>query len=195
MKRILAIIVLIFSLQSLTKADDTRDFQIEGMSIGDSLLDYFSEKEIIEEKKSEYNYKNIFATIGFRKNSFENYDKVQFDYKLNDKTYKIYGITGVIYFKDNFKDCLDKKEEIILQLSASLKNIKRQNQDQTHWADKSGDSKTYDSYFNFDSGGYVLVTCYDWSEKKNNENGWFDNLKVGILTQEFQDFLKTTYNN
>ncbi len=195
MKKLLLILILSLSLQSSIAADDIRDFEIEGMSIGDSLLDHFSEKEIIEEKKDEYNYKNIFATIGIRKNSFENYDKVQFDYKLNDKTYKIYGITGMIYFKDNFKDCLDKKEEIILQLSASLKNIKRQDQEKTHWADKSGDSKTYDSYFTFDSGGYLLVTCYDWSKKKNNENGWFDNLKVGFLTQEFQDFLTTTYDN
>ena len=47
MKRLLLILILTFSFQTLTKADDIRDFQIEGMSIGDSLLDYFSEDEII----------------------------------------------------------------------------------------------------------------------------------------------------
>ena len=45
MKRLLAylflVLVLIFSLQSWTKADDISEFEIEGMSIGDSLLDYF----------------------------------------------------------------------------------------------------------------------------------------------------------
>jgi len=46
MRVFIAVIVLIFSLQSWTKADDIRDFQIEGISIGDSLLDYFSEEEI-----------------------------------------------------------------------------------------------------------------------------------------------------
>ena len=35
-----------FSFQSWTKADDIRDFEIEGMSIGDSLLDYYSKEEI-----------------------------------------------------------------------------------------------------------------------------------------------------
>ena len=29
-----------------SKADDIQDFQIEGISVGDSLLDYFSEEEI-----------------------------------------------------------------------------------------------------------------------------------------------------
>ena len=46
MRIFLSIIILIISLQSWTKADDISDFQIEGMSIADSLLDYFSEAEI-----------------------------------------------------------------------------------------------------------------------------------------------------
>ena len=49
MKKLLGILVLIlFTLQTPSQADDIRDFQIEGMSIGDSALDYFSEEEIIE---------------------------------------------------------------------------------------------------------------------------------------------------
>ena len=40
MRVFIAVLVLIFSLQSWTKADDIRDFEIEDMSIGDSLLDY-----------------------------------------------------------------------------------------------------------------------------------------------------------
>ena len=43
---ILAALVLIFSLQSLTKADDISDFEIEGMSVGDSLLDYMNINQI-----------------------------------------------------------------------------------------------------------------------------------------------------
>ena len=46
MKRLLLILILTFSFQSLIKADDIRDFQIEGMSIGDSLVDHFSEEFI-----------------------------------------------------------------------------------------------------------------------------------------------------
>jgi len=34
MRILIAVLVLIFSLQSLIKADDISDFQIEGMSIG-----------------------------------------------------------------------------------------------------------------------------------------------------------------
>ena len=59
MKIFIAVLVLIFNIQSLSKADDIRDFEIEGMSIGDSLLDYFSEKKIIKEKRNYYKNKNI----------------------------------------------------------------------------------------------------------------------------------------
>ena len=44
---IISTFLIIFSLQSLTKADDIRDFQIEGMSIADSALDYLSISEIL----------------------------------------------------------------------------------------------------------------------------------------------------
>ena len=51
MRAFIIVLVLIFSLQSWTKADDIKDFEIEGISIGDSLLDYFSEEEINNAKK------------------------------------------------------------------------------------------------------------------------------------------------
>ena len=37
MRIFLSILILIFSFQSWTKADDIRDFEIEGISIGDSF--------------------------------------------------------------------------------------------------------------------------------------------------------------
>ena len=52
MKRLsLYLFLIFFTLQTPSKADDIRDFQIEGISIGDSLLDYFSEEKIKSSKK------------------------------------------------------------------------------------------------------------------------------------------------
>ena len=42
MKTLLTLFVVLFSSSVLV--EDISDFQIEGMSIGDSLLDYFSDK-------------------------------------------------------------------------------------------------------------------------------------------------------
>ncbi len=46
MKTVLAVLILTFSLQSMIKAEDISDFEIEGISIGDSLLDFFSKNQI-----------------------------------------------------------------------------------------------------------------------------------------------------
>ena len=53
MKILLTLFVLLFS--SSVFADDISDFQIEGMSIGDSALDFFNEKVIKESLKSKPN--------------------------------------------------------------------------------------------------------------------------------------------
>ena len=46
MRIFLSVLILIFSIQSWTKADDIRNFQIDGMSVGDSLLNYYNEKKL-----------------------------------------------------------------------------------------------------------------------------------------------------
>ena len=46
MRIFLSVLILILSLQSWTKADDIRDFEIEGTSIGDSLINHFKENEV-----------------------------------------------------------------------------------------------------------------------------------------------------
>ena len=46
MKKLLGIVILGLLLSFNANADDTRDNQIEEISIGDSLLKYYSEKDI-----------------------------------------------------------------------------------------------------------------------------------------------------
>ena len=47
MKKLFIIIIIFISFQSLAKAD-VRDFEVEGISVGDSLLDHFYETEITD---------------------------------------------------------------------------------------------------------------------------------------------------
>ena len=102
MKILLLIIVITFSIQPLSKADDIRDFQIEGMSIGDSLLDYYPQKEIKKFIKTYYPKSKNFYVREIVSNKFKTYDGVQFAFKKKDKNYKIYGINGYIFFETNF---------------------------------------------------------------------------------------------
>ena len=44
MKFFLLALILIFNFQSLIKADDIRDLEIQGISVDDNALDHFSKK-------------------------------------------------------------------------------------------------------------------------------------------------------
>ena len=94
MKIFLTLFVLLFS--SSVVAEDISDFQIEGMSIGDSLLDYFSEDEI-EDSKIFYYDDNTISTSSFKNLPFfETYDWVEFNYKTKDRNYLIIAIYRLI---------------------------------------------------------------------------------------------------
>ena len=54
MKIFLSIIFFIIAIQSWIKADEISDFKIEGIGFGDSLLNFFDEKEIITSKRDFY---------------------------------------------------------------------------------------------------------------------------------------------
>ena len=51
MRKFLLTIIFSFCFIKLLLANDIRDFQIEGMSIGDSALNFFSKEELEIKKK------------------------------------------------------------------------------------------------------------------------------------------------
>ena len=59
MRIFIAVLILIFNLQSWTKADDIKSITIEGISIGDSALDYFSEQDIKQNVHDHYKNKSF----------------------------------------------------------------------------------------------------------------------------------------
>ena len=101
MKRLLLIFILTFSLQSWTKADDISDFEIEGISIGDSLLNFATEKKIISTKQN-VQYPNDKYIIYKADKFIENikYNLFNVTTKKNDKNYIITNLSGSIYYKD-----------------------------------------------------------------------------------------------
>ena len=84
MKRLLLIFILTFSFHTLTKADDIRDFQIEGMSVGDSLLDYMSIEKIKDSKRNYFKDKRKYYVVA-RVDNLENYEVVDLYLKTGDK--------------------------------------------------------------------------------------------------------------
>ena len=65
--------LILFSFSAPSFADDIRDFQIEGISLGDSLLKHFTKKEI-ETNLSEVQYPNRKYTIVWLRNLSFNFE-------------------------------------------------------------------------------------------------------------------------
>ena len=113
MKKVIEIIVLGLGLlftSVASYADDISEFQIEGMSIGDSALDYFSEEEIVKNDGKYYRKKKFITSAFNNHHKLKIFDWLQVSYKRNDPKYIIYSLDGVIEFRKNYEGCLQKKK-------------------------------------------------------------------------------------
>jgi|ETNmetMinimDraft_11_1059920.scaffolds.fasta_scaffold75561_1 hypothetical protein len=186
--------LILFSFQTSSWANDISDFEIEGMSIGDSLLDYFSEEEINRRKGYLYPSKK-FKIVMVAPNLITSniYDFIQIVIKPSDKKYKIYAIDAGFDFHNDLKGCYKKMDEVVTELSEFFKDDaeKKDAGIFKHNVDESGKTTVKSINFNFDSGDIAHVGCTDWNEKLTKENQWYDNLKISIVTKEYYYF--TTY--
>ena len=94
------LILLNFSIS--VYADDVRDFEIEGMTIGDSLLDHFSENEIKNFTITTYqNNTDEYIMLTGAEDKSQEYDNLSFHVKKNDNQYIVHSISGSLYYKKN----------------------------------------------------------------------------------------------
>ena len=192
MKRLsLYLFLILFTLQTPSWADDIRDFQIEGMSIGDSLLDYVTKDEI-ENKEKVYHYATKdYYQIGI-KNNLNVYDLVSLHLKTNDKKYKIENISGVIEFKYKNEQAKKKCESSMNEIANSIKEgfnlVKKDDVGKLSW-DKTGKSTYKRSNFKLpNKNSYPLtVICQYWHET----TPFSYLLKTTISSEEFLNYLST----
>ena len=173
------VLVLTFSFQSCAKADDIRDFQIEGMSIGDSLLDFYTNNEIKSSSKEYYpKSKKYYDLAVFKKK--KNYGAMAFQILDKDKKYIIRSLQGRIIYED-INDCLRKKKLVIKDVLKSVSVIKRT--DHEYEYPQYVNSKAIISELDVD-GGRIRVWCDDVSNEMK-EKGYAPGLAVSVSSHKF----------
>ena len=204
MKKLLILLFSIFLLSSPSVfADDISDFQIEGISIGDSLLDYMTEEEIlkeIEENKNTYYYLKEpykYSEVYILKD-FPTYDTVSVNiinnspnkYVTNsNEKYSIISIRGLIKYNEDFDSCIQKRDEIVELLSETFPNTTTYESFSAHPGDPSGDSISDSIHFYNDSVMIGQVTCVNLEETFRIKNNWYDFLQVSIYSEEIISWL------
>ena len=191
MRIFLSVLILIFSLQSWTKADDINEFEIEGMSVGDSLLDYFnlSEIQVAEDNVSYYQKSNKYKIIWFYSKTRELFDYINITLKDNDKKYIIYGIRGEKEI--SLDKCYKMKAEQVKGIESILSHIDK-SEYKSGYAKIYGNSESHVTQFSFKDGSQIRVWCADYDDKNENviKSLWKDGLEVSLASEELVYFLK-----
>lgn len=191
--KIFTIAVLFFFTFKL-KAENISDFEIEGISLGDSLLDYLNADYIIDElerTKPWYAYLSESSKFGevYKFDNLNKYYFISFMIKPDDKNYIIHSIRGTMPHEPNLKKCENQMDEISKDISNLLKNHENNKNYYNHPIDQSNKSKVISIDYYLTNSGKIRITCIDFEENLRIENNWIDGLDISIQSEEVTDWL------
>ncbi len=185
--------LILFSFSAPSFAEDISEFQVEGISIGDSLLDYFSEEEIINDLEYIYENKKSFskdvAAIFYNKNLKE-YDTVQIDFKINDKKFEIVGLSGFIFYDNDLNSCYKKQEQVFKELKLFFKGVDTLKGDiEDHPGFPIGEVKLkrFSFFLNENERSNLEIICFDALNIQ-------DRLSVSLKSLEFNNWMFKLHN-
>ena len=191
MKIHLIAFILILSFQSFTWADDIRDFQIEGFSVGEKLSKKMSKQEINKNIIPYFQDKRKYYIVG-KVDNLNQYDQIEFYIKSNDDNYEIRTIAAGIFTKD-LATCLKKKKEIVYDLEQVFTNIKKRSGKKKHEADPKGNSFQYIDQFDLNFPNHIRVECTEYSQEMINSGLATNSLSVVIMNKEVMDWISGGY--
>jgi hypothetical protein len=185
------LLTLLLSISQITSADELSDFEVLGMSIGDSLIDFMPEVDIlyeIEKYKSSNRYSHLkepdkFFEITVPKQENDLYDGAEvFIKNTKTKKYTIYGIRGYRYYIEDFDACIKKRNqisEILINFFPDSKTGSLITEDKTGITD------------NFSIGNserIIDANCINLEETYRLKNNFLEGLSFVIRNKEFSDW-------
>ena len=198
MKRLILYIYLIFiSISVHAISDDISEFEIEGISVGESALKYFNEKKILKEiSENAYMYDYLkepkkFGHVVLREDLKE-YSFVQMFVSSNND-YTIEGINANIdediVSKNDIQNCLKKMKEVEKVFSQIFNKYEKYEGEAKHPIDPSGRSKFYYIKFLFENGDNAQAQCYDFEEELKKKKNWAEGLTVTVRKKDVSNWL------
>ena len=185
------LLILLLSISQITSADELSDFEVLGMSIGDSLIDFMPEVDIlyeIEKYKSSNRYSYLkepdkFFEITVPKQENDLYDGAEVFIKNTiprDNT--IYGIRGYRYYIEDFDACIKKRNQIAEILTNFFPDAK------TGSLITEDKNKITDNFSIGNSERIIDVNCIDLEETYRLKHNFKEGLEFVIRNKEFSDW-------
>ena len=204
MKKIFFLIIWILIFQTQSLADNIKYFKIEGMSIGDSALDYFSESQLEDNEQGWHNYSyNEYSTSYMPGKGVYSWFLVS--YKNDDNNFIIEAMAGGLE-KENYdnKECNKKLDVFASNISELFKNTAQEKKkfyklkaDAARIYPFTGKSTVTSLSFNFLDGAKIILACYNM-DKEAKENESFlksvlkqnDSFRIDVRSSAFTNHLK-----
>ena len=182
---------------NIGNTNDIYEYEIEGISIGDSLLEYLKEEEIVKEiQENKFVYKNLSDVFGevYLFDNFKEYDTLSFFVKSRDKNYNIYSISGNINYNNKFVECSNKQKEVDEEFSNLFPNAIKKYFTHKIDVDPSGKSISQNIVFFFESGDNIQVNCTKYKTELKNQYNWVDSFMIALNTKEITDWFDNPIN-
>ena len=189
MKKLFLIIFIFFATNSHSIAVSIKDFEIEGLSILDTLTTFISKERILIEKNSStdlYKSDDFYSVTFFKNDGFnlKNFDEIQFHLEKNDNLFKIQALTGAKHISDKSK-CLKEFNNAEKGLDKLFKDAKKRRKNNYEHTSKKGFIYTHVVYDLND--GKISLKCDTWDK----DTGINDSLVFDIYTKKMLDWLNT----
>ena len=193
MKKLLAYIYISLMFCNVGVAEKISDFEIDGISIGDSLLQYMTKEEILSnQEESNEAYKALGNQIFFevyKEPTDNDIDFISFFVKSNDKNFIIQAIYATKTYQNDIDQCFARKNKITEQYDKEFKSLKKRSQKGKILYDPSGKSYLVRSTYEFINGDLIAIECYDYDKSFQKNYGYQNPDSLNISFNKKQLYL------
>ena len=203
-KKIFFLIILLTTFQDLSLANNIKNFKIEGIRIGDSALDHFSESQLEDNEQGWHNYSYKEYSTSFMPGKGI-YDWFLVSYRSDDYSFKIEALVGGLEKKSyGSKECNNKLDTVALDISELFKKTKQENKktyellaDASRTYPFTGKSIVTSISFDFQDDGIIILSCYNMDKEANQNTNFItstlnqnDSFRINIRSRLFANYLK-----
>lgn len=185
MRIFILFIIIFFNAQSFVKADEISEFEIEGISIGDSLLN-FTTVNYIKNNFGKW-YDDEYHQLILNDN-FLHYEDVIVSFKPTDKNFTIVSVSGSINYGSNINECYLEQKKVDTIFLEIFPNADRRVDilEKGSYGLENGDTNSKQIVYDF-SGGTAVIDCLDWDQKFKPK--YMDRILISIDNEEFRRWL------
>ena len=183
MKKFLTILFFKLCIITTSWSDDIKDLTIEGISVGQSALQFYNANKIESLKRPSAYKDDSFYEVNFA--GKDKYETINIAFKKSDKKYIIYSIRG--WNLVDYKKFIEDKKSVVKEIKVDLKILNERNY-RNNFSNQFGTSFAMVTDLKVE-GGIVRIWCDNFDKNHKVAKNWDDAINIDLSTNEFLDWL------